>query len=59
MEITISPGVIERDLQKFFLENNVCFESDVIINSVTYGGVVSGGSHVSWYINMPPRCNRL
>ena len=47
MEVKISPGVIERDLQHFFIKNNVCFESDVIINSVTYGGVVSSGSHVS------------
>ena len=47
MEVTISPGVIERHLQHFFIENNICFESDVIINSVTYGGVVSSGSHVS------------
>ena len=32
---------------KFFLQNDVCFESDVILPTVTYGGVLSGGCHVS------------
>jgi len=31
----------------FFLTHDVCFESDVILPTVTYGGVLSGGCHVS------------
>ena len=45
-KITISPGVTEKKLKGYFLKNNLCFYSDVIVESVTYGGVVSGGSHV-------------
>ena len=32
---------------EFFLKNGVCFESDVILMSVTYGGVQTTGCHVS------------
>ena len=48
MEVTISPGVtINKELNMFFLQNDICFESNVVPEEVTYGGVVSGGSHVS------------
>ena len=45
--VTISPGVTTGELMEFFLKYNVCFESDVILATVTYGGVLSGGCHVS------------
>ena len=47
MEVTISPGVTIKELNMFFLQNDICFESNVVPEEVTYGGVVSGGSHVS------------
>lgn len=45
--VTISPGVTTGELMQFFLLQGVCFESDVILPTVTYGGVLSGGCHVS------------
>ena len=45
--VAISPGVTTGELMSFFLQFDVCFESDVIIPTVTYGGVFSGGCHVS------------
>ena len=44
--ITISPGVTTGELMTFFLQNDVCFESDVLLATVTYGGIFSGGCHV-------------
>ena len=49
MEITISPGTTVNELKQFFFNNNICFESNVIIETVTYGGVVSSGCHVRGY----------
>ncbi len=48
MTVTISPGVTTGELMEFFLNNEICFESDVILPTVTYGGVLSGGCHVSY-----------
>lgn len=45
--VTIAPGVTTGQLMQFFLDNEVTFKSDVILPSVTYGGVFSGGCHVS------------
>lgn len=45
--VTIVPGVTTGQLMQFFLDNDVTFLSDVILPSVTYGGVFSGGCHVS------------
>lgn len=45
--VTISPGVTTGELMKFFLIYQICFESDVILPNVTYGGILSGGCHVS------------
>ena len=53
--ITISPGVTTGELMAFFLNNGVCFESDVILSTVTYGGVLSGGCHVSFNKTQTPR----
>ena len=36
----------------FFLKYDVCFDSDVILSTVTYGGVLSGGCHVSYSFEM-------
>lgn len=47
MTVTISPGVTTGELMQFFLKEGVCFESDVILPTVTYGGVLCGGCHVS------------
>ena len=44
--VILSPGVTTGELMEFFLENDICFESDVILPTVTYGGVMSGGCHV-------------
>ena len=44
--MTISPGVTTGELMAFFLKYNVCFESDVLLPTVTYGGVLTGGCHV-------------
>lgn len=48
-EVTIVPGVTTGQLMQFFLDNDVTFKSDLILPSVTYGGVFSGGCHVSAY----------
>ena len=45
--VTIAPGVTTGQLMQFFLDNDVTFLADVILPSVTYGGVLSGGCHVS------------
>ena len=45
--MTISPGVTTGELSKMFLQEKVCFMADVTLNSVTYGGVLSTGCHVS------------
>ena len=45
--MTISPGVTGGELMSFFLKYDICFESDVVLPTVTYGGVLSGGCHVS------------
>ena len=45
--MAISPGVTTGELMSFFLQFDVCFESDVVLPTVTYGGVFSGGCHVS------------
>ena len=50
MAVTISPGVTTGELMSFFLKHDVCFEADVILPTVTYGGVFSGGCHVSVYV---------
>ena len=48
MTVTISPGVTNGELMAFFLKNKtVCFESGIILPTVTYGGILSGGCHVS------------
>lgn len=44
--ITIVSGVTTGELMAFFLKNDVCFESDVLLPTVTYGGVFTGGCHV-------------
>ena len=44
--ITISPGVTTGELMAFFLQHNICFESDVVLPTVTYGGVFTGACHV-------------
>ena len=47
--MTISPGVTGTDLMEFFLDpdNDVCMESDALIATLTYGGVLMTGCHVS------------
>ena len=44
--VTISPGVTNGELMTFFLRNNICFESGIVLPNVTYGGVLTGGCHV-------------
>ena len=44
--MTISSGVTTGELMAFFLKYDVCFESDVVLPTVTYGGVFTGGCHV-------------
>ena len=52
-KVTISPGVTTGELGFVFLQQGVndgtrcCFLSDVVLGTVTYGGVVSTGCHVS------------
>ncbi|XP_028399849.1 uncharacterized protein LOC114523184 [Dendronephthya gigantea] len=45
LTITMAPGVTTGELSKFFTENNVCFNTDVILDKVTYGGVIAPGCH--------------
>ena len=54
--MTIAPGVTPGELMESFLSERYCFESDVIIGNVTYGGVLSTGCHVSCkkYYHFPP-----
>ena len=44
--VTIVPGVTTGDLSAFFKKNNVCLKSNVILDKVTYGGVIATGCHV-------------
>lgn len=44
--VTIAPGVTTGELMEVFLEEGVCFESDVILMGVTYGGVIPTACHV-------------
>ena len=46
MTVTISPGVTPLELLKVFYKEKVTFESDVIVPTATFGGIVSSGSHV-------------
>ena len=50
MTVTVSPGVTNGELMRVFLNNDICFESDIIIPTVTYGGGFSGGCHVSAFV---------
>ena len=52
--VTISPGVTTGELMAFFLANNICFESDAILSTMTYGGLFTGGCHVSFVIYFCP-----
>ena len=45
--ITVSSGVAMTEIVDFFLKNNVCFESNAILEGVTIGGIVAPGCHVS------------
>ena len=47
--VTISPGVTTWEMKKFFMEHNICFESDVVSLAFTYGGITVTGCHVSAY----------
>ena len=51
-EAVIAPGVTTGELMKQFLAKNVCLESDVILPSVTYGGILTTGCHVCTLIIM-------
>ena len=44
--VTVVPGLTTGDLSKFFTKNNVCLKSNVILDKVTYGGVIATGCHV-------------
>lgn len=57
--VTIAPGVTTGQLMQFFLDNNVTFMADVILANATYGGVLSGGCHVSIFLSpfQPPSCH--
>ena len=46
LEVTIAPGVTTGELSEFFKRTNVCFKTDVILDKVTYGGVIAPGCHV-------------
>lgn len=52
--VRIAPGVTTGELMEQFLKEDVCFESDVILLGVTYGGVIPTGCHVRYLIN---ECN--
>jgi len=43
--VTLVPGVTTGELSQFFTKNNVCLKSDVILDKVTYGGVIATGCH--------------
>ena len=51
--MTISPGVTTGELAAVFLQQGVdddtrcCFLSNVVLGTVTYGGIVATGCHVS------------
>lgn len=44
--VTIAPGVTTGELMVEFLNEGKCFNSDVILLGVTYGGVIPTGCHV-------------
>lgn len=46
LAVTIAPGVTTGELSEFFKRTNVCFKTDVILDKVTYGGVIAPGCHV-------------
>ena len=45
-EAVIVPGVTTGELMKECLAKGACLESDVILLSVTYGGILTTGCHV-------------
>ena len=51
--MTVSPGVTTGELAAVFLHQGVdddtrcCFLSNVVLGTVTYGGIVATGCHVS------------
>ena len=47
LSVTVSSSVTMQELLDFFLEHHVCFESNAILRSVTVGGIISTGVHVS------------
>ena len=49
-EAVIAPGVTTGELMKECLAKGVCLESDVILPSVTYGGILTTGCHVCTHI---------
>ena len=46
-EAVIAPGVTTGEMMKECLAKGACLESDVILPSVTYGGILTTGCHVS------------
>ncbi len=51
MTITAASGVNVQELMDFFLEENICFPSNVILRDVTVAGIISTGCHVSQGFN--------
>ena len=47
MTITAASGATVQELMDFFLKNDICFQSNVILRDVTVAGIVSTGCHVS------------
>ena len=46
--VTIAPGVTMGELMEVFLDEGVCFESDIVLTGATYGGVIPTGCHVRY-----------
>ena len=51
MTITAASGVNVQELMDFFLKENICFPSNVILRDVTVAGIISTGCHVSQDFN--------
>ena len=47
LKVKMSPGATTGEMLDFSLNNNLCFESNAILLTVTYGGLLTTGCHVS------------
>ena len=46
--VTVSPGIVVKEMKEFFDAHKLCFESNVLLQTVTAVGIIATGCHVSY-----------